>query len=306
MKPRDRSGFRIAALLARLAVGLLLLIASIAKGYDLVRFGRTIEEILGAMGLPESVLTHYTGHIAAGLIVLVQLGLAIRLILGVDLRLTAILTIAMFLLFTPVVLWGALSGQVSDCGCYGSLWRQPPMSAVIENIVLIGLLLIIIKYSKALTDRPGWNWLAVTGALALLLGASNLFALAPGLALRAGRPFPGIRTADAQGLRSDGLYWFFDPGCSSCIDQFERVIARIDGGIGATVKGITSASNGRIAEFVQDYEPPFPVLRINHREWDRAGLPRGSLFAVRRGRIYKVWREFDMPVDPAVITRQLD
>jgi len=174
------------ALIGRLAVGAVFLVAAGAKSLDPAGFAR---QIAGHGWLPEA----WTYAAALGLIA-IELLLGAALVLGVASRAAAALTAGLLLLFSVVMGVAWYSGSDVDCGCFGSLVERGPGEVVLEDL---GLLLLLLPTA----------WSARKEASPLRLGAVAGIALAGvGLALAAPHlPLDGLVTRLVPGATLDSI-----------------------------------------------------------------------------------------------------
>jgi hypothetical protein len=176
-----------------LALGLVLLVAAVAKALDPVAFG----EQLGALGLT-GPLPPLAAAVAA---------LAVETLVGalllVDLRrfpvlLAATALVAFFLFVTGREAWRAAHGDegaASACGCFGNLVDRTPEEALRQD-----LLMLVPALALAWLGRPGavagvrWRVAAATAAALALTGFAGA---APDLPLDrwATRLAPGVEIA---------------------------------------------------------------------------------------------------------------
>ncbi|MCM1319101.1 MAG: clostripain-related cysteine peptidase [Muribaculaceae bacterium] len=97
----------------------------------------------------------------------IEILLGISVITGSYRRLSAIGSLLMMLVMTPLTLWIALKNPVPDCGCFGDALILTNWQTFWKNIVLLAMsvwLLIYNRHARCLI-LPGIQWLMVIGTL---------------------------------------------------------------------------------------------------------------------------------------------
>jgi len=100
--------------------------------------------------------------------------LGVCMLLNVKTGWTSWLSLAFYLVMTPLTLWIALTNPVSDCGCFGDALVLTNWQTFWKNIVLLTLVIILLVCRKAIPQTFVWQaelsvaLLAVAGSFALM------------------------------------------------------------------------------------------------------------------------------------------
>ncbi len=125
----------------RITLGLIFLVAGLAKIFDMAGFVQTINQydIVPANFHPSLAMLIAYGEVALGLMLLLSFYQRLALFAG------SILIV----LFSGVSLYYYLkTGNTADCGCFGKLLaRQNNWQLFVENAVILGALLVCWKFS---------------------------------------------------------------------------------------------------------------------------------------------------------------
>ncbi|MDX2062220.1 MAG: DoxX family membrane protein [Bacteroidia bacterium] len=155
--------------LSRWLVALLFLFSGLIKANDLWGFVYKLEEYIHVLStdlkLPwlEALMPHATA-IGAG-ITLLELAVGILLFLGLFRWLTTVLLALLMILFTLLTGFSAITGAVTDCGCFGDVLKISPWVSFGKDVVLLFLAFFLQVYREDL--RPLFKPLA-RGVVALV------------------------------------------------------------------------------------------------------------------------------------------
>ncbi len=140
----------------RLFTGALFIFSGLVKANDPVGFGIKLEEyydvfaerwgwtsfLFKADWLIESV------NQQAAFLTSLEVALGILLILGIWKNLTTWLLLLLILFFTWLTGYSAVTGSVTDCGCFGDFIPLTPIQSFYKDLVLLALILIIFVLRK--------------------------------------------------------------------------------------------------------------------------------------------------------------
>lgn len=140
----------------RLFTGALFIFSGLVKANDPVGFGIKLEEyydvfaerwswtsfLFKADWLIESV------NLQAAFLTSLEVALGILLILGLWKNLTTWLLLLLILFFTWLTGYSAITGSVTDCGCFGDFIPLTPLQSFYKDLVLLVLILIIFILRK--------------------------------------------------------------------------------------------------------------------------------------------------------------
>lgn len=160
----------------RLFTGALFIFSGLVKANDPVGFGIKLEEyydvfaerwswtsfLFKADWLIESV------NLQAAFLTSLEVALGILLILGIWKNLTTWLLLLLILFFTWLTGYSAITGSVTDCGCFGDFIPLTPLQSFYKDLVLLVLILIIFILRKNI--KPILSPIAGIAIAALVTG----------------------------------------------------------------------------------------------------------------------------------------
>ncbi|MBP5541368.1 MAG: DoxX family membrane protein [Bacteroidales bacterium] len=172
----------------------------------------------------------------APLIILIEILLGLALILGVQQRITAIISICVLLIFTGAYTYGYLVNSVEDCGCFGSLVKSTPVITYIRNTVLIAILVIIICLDKNMFYTvPQWKVIIILSVM-----IPSVFAAGMTFSIKRhhndSHPFEGMSLSETplkKIIEPDGkrkLVFFISYQCQHCWNSIENYKAFVENG----------------------------------------------------------------------------
>jgi hypothetical protein len=273
------------------------IIAALSKGIDPVRWGRQIEILLGSWGNAVSTLWITAAFLAGCIVLLVEFLLGAMLIIRYRLRFACVSSIILLCFFAIVIIWEWLSGQSESCGCFGALIERTPLTALIEDTFFI-ILAVIAYLGSGIHSGVKIRTFGIIATTCLIwIIFFSIFPLKTAV-IRSGSRWnlssAKINLFDQQA----SLVWVFDPECSECIAGTERINKIASDKSLPRLCGITEATAGRLQEFLIDFEPAFPVIRISKDDYKHIFLPAGSLILIdNNSRIVKIWRPKLLPPD---------
>ncbi|EAR14771.1 BT_3928 family protein [Robiginitalea biformata] len=159
--------------LARVLVGLLFIVSGFIKLNDPVGFSFKLEEYFSPPVLDLPFLEPYALAIALFVVVL-EVILGVTLLLGYLRKPTLWTLLATIVFFTFLTLYSAVTGKVTDCGCFGDALKLTPWQSFYKDVALLVLILVLLAGSKYI--NPIGSRLFRAGATALALVACILFA----------------------------------------------------------------------------------------------------------------------------------
>lgn len=141
---------------ARTLLALTFLFSGFVKAVDPLGTVYKIEDYLKAFGGWLTDLMPLAGVAAVGLITL-ELLLGVCMLLNVRTQWTAWISLAFYLIMTPLTLWIALTNPVSDCGCFGDALVLTNWQTFWKNVVLLSLVIVLLVCRKAIPPLFS-NW----------------------------------------------------------------------------------------------------------------------------------------------------
>lgn len=140
---------------ARTLLALTFVFSGFVKAVDPLGTVYKIEDYLKAFGGFFMDLLPLAG-IAAVCLICVELVLGVCMLLNVRTNWTAWLSLAFYLVMTPLTLYIALTNPVSDCGCFGDAIVLTNWQTFWKNIVLLGLVIILLCTKRHIPQTFIW------------------------------------------------------------------------------------------------------------------------------------------------------
>ena len=141
---------------ARTLLAITFLFSGFVKAVDPLGTVYKIEDYLKAFGGFFTDLLPLAEFAAIGLI-LAELLLGVCLLLNVRTQWTSWLSLAFYLVMTPLTLWIALTNPVSDCGCFGDALVLTNWQTFWKNIVLLALVIVLLVCRKSIPETFSWK-----------------------------------------------------------------------------------------------------------------------------------------------------
>lgn len=155
--------------LCRSLLGITFIFSGFVKAVDPLGTVYKIEDYLMAFGGWFTDLMPLAGTAAVALIAL-EWTLGVCMLFNVRTSITAWLSLAFYLVMTPLTLWIALTNPVSDCGCFGDAIVLTNWQTFWKNVVLLILVIMLLGCKKFIPQLLSW-WGELV-VLLLALGAS--------------------------------------------------------------------------------------------------------------------------------------
>lgn len=158
---------------SRIFVGVLFIISGFIKLNDPVGFSFKLQDYFAPEVLNLDFLSGYALPIAI-LIVIYEVLLGFMLLVGYAKRFTLWSLILMIVFFTFLTFYSAVTGKVTDCGCFGDALKLTPWQSFYKDLVLLVLILILYFGRRHLIPFGGRNTrsLIVFAALVACLAIS--------------------------------------------------------------------------------------------------------------------------------------
>lgn len=231
MKTFSSRPARIAALVLRMALGLLFIVSAILKLVGIDEF----EIYLFSF----NVLQLNAAFLFARLVIIAELLVGIGLLANIWNKFVDTCALLMLVVFSVFLCYAALIGRNDSCHCMGPLISIDPVRSLLKNAVLI-LLLLVSMGSRPWKWRPRWFvWLPVVLApvvAVFILSAPDNWLFGPSDELYDAEMFKQSVADDgdlAQLHLDEGRHVvaFLSPGCSFCrmADEKLTYICRRDG-----------------------------------------------------------------------------
>ena len=134
---------KIIVQIARVLVGLLFIISGFIKLNDPVGFSFKLEEYFSAPVLDLPFLEPHALAIAL-FVVILEVMLGVTLLLGYKIKATVWTLLVTIVFFTFLTLYSAVTGKVTDCGCFGDALKLTPWQSFYKDVALLILIVVLV------------------------------------------------------------------------------------------------------------------------------------------------------------------
>ncbi|MEM7086609.1 MAG: BT_3928 family protein [Bacteroidota bacterium] len=252
--------------ISRIFVGIFFIISGLIKLNDPMGFSFKLQDYFAAEVLNMEFLIPFSLGLAI-FVVIFEVVLGIMLIVGYAKRFTLISLLAMIIFFTLLTFYSAVTGKVTDCGCFGDAMKMTPWQSFWKDVGLLILILILFfgrKYIQPFFSKMARSLTVfVSLILCLWLGYHVLMHL-PVVDFRAykiGANIPEGMVVPADALPPIIEYqWEYDiEGKKEVIKNTTGMDPKPDGGIRLGVE----------TKFIREpYEPPIHDFSIERDDQD--------------------------------------
>jgi len=140
---------------ARTLLAVTFIFSGFVKAVDPLGTVYKIEDYLKAFGGFFTDLLPLAGAAAVCLIA-VEWVLGICMLCNVRTNITSWVSLAFYLVMTPLTLWIALTNPVSDCGCFGDALVLTNWQTFWKNVVLLALVIVLLCCKKSIPQLFSW------------------------------------------------------------------------------------------------------------------------------------------------------
>jgi uncharacterized membrane protein YphA (DoxX/SURF4 family) len=119
--------------IVRVLVGVLFIVSGLIKANDTMGFGYKLIEYFELFNM-YAFVEYATG--IAMFICIFEIMVGVTLLVGAFTRLTMWLLLLMIIFFTLLTGYSAVTGKITDCGCFGDAVKLKPVESFIKDIVL--------------------------------------------------------------------------------------------------------------------------------------------------------------------------
>ena len=156
-------------------IGALFLISGFVKLQDPVGFAYKLDEYWDVFQtylgfFPNVFMKTYSVPFAA-FVSVIEVTLAIALMTGWKMRITSTLMLLMILFFTFLTGFSAITGAVTDCGCFGDALKLTPWQSFLKDVLLTLAILPIFRLRKGITTFYRRNIAHIATLVALFVPA---------------------------------------------------------------------------------------------------------------------------------------
>lgn len=121
----------------RIIVGVLFIISGFVKANDISGFAYKLNDYWDVFGVP---FLKFSSLFLAWFLSVFEIAVAIALIVGYRMRITAWVLLLMILFFTLLTGFSAITGAVQDCGCFGEAIKLTPWESFGKDVILMLLI----------------------------------------------------------------------------------------------------------------------------------------------------------------------
>lgn len=160
---------------SRILIALLLLYSGFVKANDYIGFGYKLEEYFTVFGEHFPTFKGFFDLFVpiaspmAWFISVFEVALAVAILLGWRMNLTAWLTLLMMIFFTALTGYSHYTGAVTDCGCFGDALKIEPWESFLKDIILTGMLIPIFLTRKSIRAIPSPRIAGIATAATFLI-----------------------------------------------------------------------------------------------------------------------------------------
>jgi hypothetical protein len=276
-------------------IGLILITAAVLKSYNLQLF---IREIMAY----QIITNHLMLTLGAWGLIITELVLGASLLIYYRPKITISLTGILFAVFLGAIIWALITGMTEDCGCFGSWVKRSPRGAIIEDLVMVGVLALSWP-RKSQPVGAGSRIKPLIITLALIAGivlpicfgapVNELFGINKGEGNAKGNLFSLQNLAGVDLKNGSFLFVLISTDCSHCrdsVEEFNRLARKTDL---PKLIALSSDSEDQRASFIKELKPEYPVIGISEADFYRilgTGLTPRSMLVVKQY-VLKTWDE---------------
>lgn len=161
--------------ICRTLLGITFIFSGFVKAVDPLGTVYKIEDYLMAFGGWFTDLMPLAGT-AAVILIAMEWTLGVCMLFNVRTSITSWLSLAFYLVMTPLTLWIALTNPVSDCGCFGDAIVLTNWQTFWKNVVLLSLAICLVICRKAIPQLwKGWVEIIIAFVGASIAGGIMLY-----------------------------------------------------------------------------------------------------------------------------------
>jgi len=290
---------------ARLAMGVIFLIAGAAKAWDPIQFFWEIISYAELMGIGREAWD----RIASGGLLIAPLECAVGLALLSNWRPRLIMPVATLLMsvFTALTIYAWQSNANLNCGCFGSLAERSPGEAAVEDCVMLALLLVAWRWGTSrlpVACSKAFRVVAIGTLISVLVTGFQYYPEMDRLRssdLKVGMRLRGLslKGSTVDLMEGEYLIEFFSPGCGHCRNAVPKLnrwsqIPELPPIVGLSVY---SEDTPTMRKFRETTHPTYQLATISTSDFRRLTIGHGypRLAHIRDGVIENVWERDNTP-----------
>ena len=229
-------------------------------------------KILDAQSFMETLpLYHVPGWMVpfGALTPTLEVGLGLALVLGTAIRPVLMLTAALLVAFSVMLIGGIVGGDLDSCGCFGAYFEMSPQLALTRNMLMLLGCYWVWRFNEGhSTSWPAWQSFAGM-ALFLALGIFTGASLGGGDDVQLddlrGAFFAdeGI-IADKTVIEGDQFVFLFAVKCEHCWNAVANV-KELTSIAGIEMIGLAPSPQYEIDRFIMEFGITFPIYRYDQQ-----------------------------------------
>ena len=158
----------------RVLLGILFILSGFVKAEDILGFSYKLNEYWRVFGTD---FMEPTSLFLAWFISVFEMALGVAMIVGYRMKLTAWPLVLMMVFFTFLTGYSAVTGSVTDCGCFGDAIKLTPCESFIKDLILMVLVAPLFYHRKRIAPiHKGWIPFIVTMVSFALFGGFSYHA----------------------------------------------------------------------------------------------------------------------------------
>lgn len=179
-----KESLKITANVFRFLVGGLFIFSGFVKIVDPIGTAIKMEKYFHVFS--ENIASFFDAFVPAAMflsifMVSLEIVLGVALIVLFRIRTTAWLLLIMIIYFTILTFYTHLTGEPTDCGCFGDFMKLTPLTSFLKDVVLLGMIVVIFSYRKHFKsesdNKVGFISMFVLTVLTVLFAQWNIYYL---------------------------------------------------------------------------------------------------------------------------------
>lgn len=316
--------------LTRIAVGILFFYSGFVKANDYVGFGYKLEEYFLVFGSSFPATKGFWDFFVplaeplAWFISIFEIALAVAIIVGWRMNLTAWLTMLMMVFFTILTGYSAITNSVTDCGCFGDALKLTPWESFSKDIILTTMLIPLFLVRKSIKPVPNAQLATALTGLAFLVSGVYSWYCHEHLPLIDYRPYKlGVNinvcsnTFTEEGtpqcnyappyfphsdeyfelLEGNTLLIIFQDIAKAPADAMKQTatLAASLKGKGVQLVGLTASNSDDLARLTAEYDLNYPIALMDKTELKTIVRSHPGYVLLKDGLILDKWHYNDAP-----------
>lgn len=165
---KDEKWCRLLTVLMRLTVGGVFIFSGFTKGIDPWGSCYKFTDYFTAMGLEQWTDTALFFAVALAAL---EFMLGVALVVGAYRRSAPWVALLIVLVMAPLTLWLAITGAVSDCGCFGDALHLSKWATFGKNLLLLLGVVYLLFFNRSVPSiyGPAIQWLVMAVSFALMM-----------------------------------------------------------------------------------------------------------------------------------------